>query len=470
MKLKMNFRRRLIISHILPVLLMVPLVGFALIYLMETRVFLPAMANEMINQGMLVQRLTQDQPEIWTSPAAAQSLLNSINSQQPSSINLLTPDHRLLATTLPDDANLVGKIITNLPDTTSLQNPWWSITSGDISGERILDVVIPVHQTSSQTIGVIRIYRHVADLGQGLSSMKLLILIGLFVGLFFAGIVAFFFSKSVSLQLKNLTRSIADAPLEGPYQNLSETGDQELAELSQAYNRLQSRRRELEETRQQMLANVIHEIGRPLGSLRTALHALKAGAMDDPALRLELMNGMTERVDRMGRLLEDLALTYRSLEPQEIHKKDVPVKEWFNSLTPLWAESARQKQLFWEALIPDNLPVIQTDPDRLAQVLSNLVNNAIKFTPTQGKVTLSILLEKKSIQFLISDTGIGIPAEDQPHLFIPFYRSIQPPWKAPGLGLGLSIAKTITESLGGQIILRSAPNQGSTFIISLPIN
>ena len=469
MKLTMNFRRRLFISHIIPVLFMIPLVGFALIYLMETRVFPPALAKEMIGQGMLVQHLTQDQPEIWTSPAAAQSLLDSINSQQPSSINLLTPDHSLLATTLPDDANLTGKIISNLPDTTSLQNPQWSIAPGGIFGEQILNVVIPVHQSNGQTIGVIQIYRRITVLEQGLSSMELLILGGLCIGLFFAGIVAFFFSKSVSLQLKNLTRSITDAPLEGPYQNLSETGDQELAEISQAYNRLQSRRRELEETRQQMLANVIHEIGRPLGSLRTALHALKAGAIDDPALRLELLNGMTERIDRMGRLLEDLALTYQSLEPQEIHKKDVPVKEWLNALMPLWAESARQKQLSWEAIIPQNLPVIETDPDRLAQVLSNLVNNAIKFTPTDGKVTLSILLEKKSIQFLISDTGIGIPVEDQPHLFIPFYRSIQPPWKAPGLGLGLSIAKTITESLGGQIILKSAPNQGSTFIVSLPI-
>jgi signal transduction histidine kinase len=233
--------------------------------------------------------------------------------------------------------------------------------------------------------------------------------------------------------------------------------------------RLQKRPQEVEETRQQMLANVIHEIGRPLGSLRTALHALQAGAVNDPALRDDLFKGMSERVDRMGRLLEDLALTYRGLEPQEIHVESVQVNEWMDSLIPLWVETARQKQLAWEAEVPDNLPVIQTDPDRLAQALSNLVSNAIKFTPSGGKITLTISLEKGKLQFQIRDTGIGIPLADQHHLFVPFYRSVQPDWKAPGLGLGLSIAKTITESLGGQISLTSTPGQGSTFTIILPI-
>ena len=233
--------------------------------------------------------------------------------------------------------------------------------------------------------------------------------------------------------------------------------------------RLQKRPQEVEEARQQMLANVIHEIGRPLGSLRTALHALQAGAVNDPALRDDLLKGMVERVDRMGRLLDDLALTYRGLEPQEINMESVQVNEWMDSLIPLWAETARQKQLIWEAQVPDNLPVIQTDPDRLAQALSNLVSNAIKFTASSGKVNLTIRLEEGKLQFQISDTGMGIPIEEQRHLFVPFHRSIQPSLKSSGLGLGLSIAKTIIDSLGGQISFTSAPGQSSTFTILLPI-
>jgi len=246
---------------------------------------------------------------------------------------------------------------------------------------------------------------------------------------------------------------------------MPESRDRDFDTLSHDYNQL----RELEETRQQMLANLIHEIGRPLGSLRTALHALQAGAVNDPVLRAELMNGMSERIDRMGRLLEDLALTYRGLEPREIHLKPVQVNEWMATLMPLWAESARQKGLTWETSLEDYLPIVQTDPERLAQALSNLVNNAIKFTPAGGKVILAVREEQSKIQFCISDTGIGIPPEEQDHLFLPFHRSVRPDWKVPGLGLGLSIAKSITESLGGEISMVSAPGQGSTFMISIPV-
>jgi len=119
--------------------------------------------------------------------------------------------------------------------------------------------------------------------------------------------------------------------------------------------------------------------------------------------------------------------------------------------------------------LPNNLPIIQTDPDRLAQALDNLVSNAIKFTPSGGAIYLTVVLQENKLKFQVTDTGIGIPADDQRHLFIPFYRSVQPSWKAPGLGLGLSIARSIAESLGGQITFTSAPGQGSTFVICLPL-
>ena len=469
MKFKLTFRARLLIGHILPVLLLVPLVGLALIYLLETRLILPTLANELIDQGMLVRRLTYDQPDIWNSPSEAQALLDSIGFRRPTRIGLLTPDHVLLATSRPDDRSLVGKNVPNLPDSNTLSNPWWAITPDDSSGEQVLDVIIPVKRSDSQTIGLIRIYRRITDIEQSFITMRLLVLGVLLAGLLITGSIAVLFSESFSRTLKTFTQAIAESPLEGQPQRLPENGDNELSDISHAYNRLQDRRLELEETRQQMLANLIHEIGRPLGSLRTALHALQTGAMNDQPLRSDLMKGMSERIDRMGRLLEDLALTYRGLEPQEIHIQSVQINEWLESLTPLWAESAQQKQLIWEVILLDNLPVIQTDPERLAQALGNLVNNAIKFTPTGGKITLACRYQENNIQISVSDTGIGIALDDQPRLFVPFYRSIQPSWKAPGLGLGLSIAGPIVETLGGRISLVYAPGEGSTFTITLPI-
>ena len=466
---KLTFRGRLLISHILPILLLVPLVGLALIYLLETNLILPSLASAMISQGTLVERLTHNQPDIWTSSSSAQALLDSVDFERPSRIGLLTPNHILLATSRPDDLVLIGKRISNLPDSDSLTNSWWAITPGDRPGEQILDVVIPVKQADGRTIGLIRIYRRTTDIERNFADMRLLVLGVLMVGLLITGVIAVFLSESVSRPLKTFTRTIAESPLEGKAQLLPEDGNSEFIDLANAYNRLQERRQELEATRQEMLAGVIHEIGRPLGSLGTALHALQAGAVDNSSLRNDLMKGMSERIDRMGRLLEDLALTYRGLEPQELLFRSVQVNEWLESLIPLWVENARQKQQTWETILPDNLPIIQTDPDRLTQALDNLVSNAIKFTPNGGKITLAVNLEGNKIQIRVTDNGIGIPVEDQRHLFVPFYRSVQPSWKAPGLGLGLSIAKSMTESLGGQIFLTSDPDQGSTFVISLPI-
>jgi signal transduction histidine kinase len=466
---KLTFRGRLLISHILPVFLLIPLVGLTLIYLLENQLILPIVANEMVNQGILVERLTRDQPNLWISSADAQTLLDSIDFHRPSRIGFLTPDHILLATSRPDDRALVGKTILNLPDASSFADSWWAVTPGDLTVEQILNVLIPVKSADGYTIGLIRIYRGITDIEQSFVTMRLLVLGALLFGLLITGTVAVFLSASVSHPLKIFTQTITQSPLEGHAQHLPEEEGSEFIDLAHAYNRLQERRQELEETRQEMLAGLIHEIGRPLGSLRTALHALQVGAINDPALRTDLMNGMSERIDRMGRLLEDLALTYRGLEPQELHLKPVQINGWLESLTPLWAASAREKKISWELILLSDPIMIQTDPDRLAQVLGNLVSNAIKFTPEGGKVTVRICVADGTIQFQVSDTGIGIPQDVQHHLFVPFYRFIQPSWKAPGLGLGLSIAKSITESLGGQISVRSLPGNGSTFTITFPV-
>src|SRR5690349_33783 len=99
-----SFRIRLLVSHVLPILLLVPLVGLALIYLLETRLILPQLARSMTSQGILVERLAHDHPDVWTSSSRAQALLDSVNFERPASrIGLLTPDQILLATNRPDD-------------------------------------------------------------------------------------------------------------------------------------------------------------------------------------------------------------------------------------------------------------------------------------------------------------------------------------------------------------------------------
>jgi two-component system, OmpR family, sensor histidine kinase BaeS len=467
--MRLTIRLRLLLSLVLPVALLVPLAGLTFIYVLENNLIFPTLATEMIDQGLLVSRLTRDHPMVWNSPPEAQSLLDSITFQRPSRIGLLTPGHVLIATSQPNDLTLVGSVLPNLTDPANSADSWWAVTPGMQPGEQFLDVMVPVRDEKGQTIGLVRIYRRITDIQQDLTTLRLVVVGGLLLWLTLSSVTALWISGSFGRPLKRLAHTIAEAPLEGEAHLIPEVGDDEIKALAHAHNRLQQRRQELEENRQAMLANLVHEIGRPLGSLRTAIHALQAGAADNPALRSDLLNGMSERIHRIGRLLEDLSLTYRRLSPQEIHLKEVDLVEWLNPLASLWAEDARQKPVTWIPLVEGDLPVIQTDPDRLAQALSNLVNNAIKFTPPGGTVTLAVRQEGGQVLFQVSDSGPGIPLADQTHLFTPFYRSVQPGWKAPGLGLGLSIARTLVSSLGGSMAFQSAPGQGSTFTIRIPL-
>lgn len=469
--LKMSIRSRLLLSHILPVLVLVPLVGLALSYLLESQLIIPNLANEMIDQGLMVARLVQDNPQVWKNYTQAQDLVNSINFQQPTHVSLISNKSVLLATNRSDDQGLVGTIIPKLsPYTVNPGGGEWVITDRTQLGSPTLEVAVPVLDPEGSILGQIWVYRRITDIEQSLANMRWLILGVLLVGLLLSGAIAVLLSETFSRLLKKLTTTIADAPLLGEAPFLPEEGEIEFKALAGAYNRLQKRRLELEQNRQQMLANVIHEIGRPLGGMRTAIHALKGGAANDLSLRVDLLDGMTEHIERIDRLLEDMSLTYRQLGPQEIIVSKVDLEEWLSRLLPLWAENARQHGFEWQCQRNGPLPTIDTDPQRLSQAVSNLVDNAFKFTPPGGKVLLSLKVKNDSILMTVSDNGPGIPPEDQPRLFTPFYRSVRPSWKVPGLGLGLSISRSIIESLGGSITFTSALGSGTSFTIHLPLS
>jgi signal transduction histidine kinase len=134
-----------------------------------------------------------------------------------------------------------------------------------------------------------------------------------------------------------------------------------------------------------------------------------------------------------------------------------------------WREAATQKGLEWRISIPAGLPVISADPDRLAQAVGNLVSNAIKYTPSLGSVTISAGAEADAVWLRVSDTGPGIPTEEQERIFTPFYRGLSSGRFPQGMGLGLSIARDLVTAHGGRLTVESTPSSGSRFTIWLPL-
>jgi signal transduction histidine kinase len=226
----------------------------------------------------------------------------------------------------------------------------------------------------------------------------------------------------------------------------------------------------LEETRRRSLANIVHELGRPLGAINTATYVLRQGAGEDPQVRDELLAGIEKAVLNMEPLLNDLSQLYGQVQGTvQLSTQPVNLNEWLQpSLLP-WRTVAREKGLAWETDIAPDLPQMRIDPDRMNQVLGNLISNAIKYTPQGGTVSVQAEADDQIVIIAVCDDGLGIDPAEQERIFEPFYRSQAHRRFPQGLGLGLTIARDLVEAHGGALELDSTPGEGSCFRIKLPV-
>jgi two-component system, OmpR family, sensor histidine kinase BaeS len=238
-----------------------------------------------------------------------------------------------------------------------------------------------------------------------------------------------------------------------------------------AFNSLAERLHSLEEARHQLLANMVHELGRPLGALQSGVEALRGGADEDPALRHELLAGMDAEIHRLRRLLDDLSRHYaQALGPLELKRRPIDLAEWLPLILIPWRETAERKGLQWVITLPIDSLTIVIDPDRLAQAVGNLISNAIKYAPVGGAVSIRVECDPETVRIHVTDTGPGLALDEQARIFEPFNRG-QTAWRFPqGIGLGLTIARELVVAHGGRLTVTSTPGHGSQFTILLPQN
>jgi len=253
-------------------------------------------------------------------------------------------------------------------------------------------------------------------------------------------------------------------------EHIKEQGPEEMRTLAQEVNTLVDRLNSLERARRQLLANIVHELGRPLGAIRSAIHALLNGADKDPQLAHDLLNGLDGETARLKRLLEDLAgLHDLVLGKLELNRVQVNLKEWLAGTLSAWEAAAREKGLDWGVEIQAESPVVFMDPDRMAQALSNLISNAVKFTPAGGRIWTTVKIDREKLIVQVADNGMSIPAEERERIFQPFYRGAHGRRIVQGMGLGLSIARDIALAHGGEVELPATGGPGTTFMLQIPI-
>lgn len=465
-----TLRRRLIFSHVLPLLVIVPLIGLALIYLLEARLVLPSLTNELTSEAGLVVEMARDEPGVWSDPALAQALVGRVSPQLTARLMVLDSRGRLLASSDPNDRGRLRAPLDHpgLGQALSGQLFTQQARSQGLRAE-VADVLAPALGTDQRVAGVVRLSYPLTTVYARFRLLRYLVAGVLVVGLLLGALAGTALALDLGRPIQQTTQAVRQLAAGQPPTPLPEQGPEEIRSLAQSFNTLAERLRTLEESRSRLLANLVHEIGRPLGALLAAVQALADGADQDPGLRQELHAGMEAQIRRLQHLLDDLAQLHDQVSGTlELEPRPLVLDAWLPALLSPWREAATQKGLEWRISLPAGLPVISADPDRLAQAVGNLVSNAIKYTPTPGNVTVSAGSEADAVWIRVSDTGPGILAEEQERIFTPFYRGLASGRFPQGMGLGLSIARDLVTAHGGRLMVESAPGSGSRFTIWLP--
>jgi two-component system, OmpR family, phosphate regulon sensor histidine kinase PhoR len=229
--------------------------------------------------------------------------------------------------------------------------------------------------------------------------------------------------------------------------------------------------RKLERVRRDFVANVSHELRTPLTAIQGFSETLLAGAIDDPQNRVRFLEIILEHSKRLARLTDDLLmLSKMDADRLNLEISRLSVSQFVESCVETTQRPAAEKDLRVSVNLAQRLPDIAADRRRLAEILQNLLDNAIQYTPAGGQIMVSASADGDEVTFTVSDTGIGIPQADQPRIFERFYRvDVARSREVGGTGLGLAIAKHLVEVHGGRIWVDSEVGQGSQFHFTVPI-
>jgi signal transduction histidine kinase len=476
-----SLRTRLALSHMLPVLVLVPLLSVILLYQLERRYFLENLAQELAVQADLIAVFTGRDSFLWQDPLMAASLVRTLSVAAPLNIALINSESRLLATNMGSQDVRIGERVNDAIVLHALDGQRaWTINYRAEQTGRAIDVAVPVYRSSRWVIGVrwivgvVRLSYALPDIQQRINDLRGLVLPAIFVGALIAVMVGLLLAQSLAKPLLALTRTISGFSPGKPPSPIDVAGPMEIQTLSMTFYRLAQRLHELEQTRSLLLSGVVHEVARPLGAIKLGAQTIMGA--NDLALAHSLAQGIDERVDALLPHLDDLALLGEiEVQGLRLQLEPVDVASVIHAQCELVANLAANKGLTLHCEIDERLPVIQADARRLGQIVGNLLHNAVKYTPAGGEIRVTGEVESSGgrpnqLCIQVADSGPGVAPAERERIFQFFYRNSSQRRIHQGMGLGLALARQLAEAHGGSLTVEDAPEGGALFVLCLPIS
>lgn len=283
-------------------------------------------------------------------------------------------------------------------------------------------------------------------------------------------IVALFFSQVLTGPIVALTRTIQKMGKGDLSVRVPEKGSGELRDLAVSYNAMAEQLEAMDRSRNQFVSNASHELKTPLATMKILLESVLYQPDMPVELRGEFLSDMNHEIDRLTSIITDLlTLTQMDDGRMKLHIEQVNLSELAEETLRMLHPMVQERgQTLKERIFPDIH--LEGDRSKLSQVIYNLTENAVKYTPDGGKIQVSLTQKGKNVVLTVQDNGVGIPKEDQSHIFDRFYRVDKARSRETGgTGLGLSIVRQMVQLHGGTIRVDSEMGQGSTFTVELPV-
>lgn len=461
-----SIRLRMTVTFLLLIALVMLATGLVLLNMLE-KYYLSSAEENLKRTGSLTAEfvltyLREDVDAVLLS-SVAENFSRQINAR----VMIISPQQTVLGDSLRV-GGLLGTKMERAEVQAALQGEiGHSIQYSELSNQWVLQVALPVEEKGVSR-GAVFLAASLNPVYETLIAIRRLFLWATFGAMLFAGVLIVLFTRHLTEPIQKLTiaaQQLAEGQLD---QHIPVHTHDEIGRLAQQFNIMAARVKEMNRRLTRFVADVSHELRTPLSSIHICLQTLQDYKMK-PAEQKEFLEDINHETQRMIYLVEDLLEITRRQEVAD-KRENFPLAGLLTEVINATHPRAERKGLRFFTEIPPDLPEFYLSVADLKRVCFNLLDNALKYTPSGGWVKLAAVQEKEGVLITVQDTGCGLPEEALPHIFERFYRVDKARSRhLGGTGLGLAICREIIEHYGGEIgVLESREGAGSTFYFTLP--